>query len=164
MRDALATYFGLEKVWALSIAAVGLALLGLAVWLWLARGEYRGMAVPLGVIALIEIGVGLGVGLRTDGQVAQLVAQLDASPAALASTELTRMAGVMRTFQLIKIVELVLFASGVALTYVMRSSAFAFAAGVGLVAQTSLMLLFDLFAERRAEPYVRALEQLAAAG
>jgi len=76
----------------------------------------------------------------------------------MASAKIAR-TGVMRSLQIIKIVELALFAAGVAMTYAMRSGGFAF--GVGLVAQSSLMLVFDLFAEARAEPYLRALQGLA---
>jgi hypothetical protein len=58
---------------------------------------------------------------------------------------------------MVEIVELCLFAVAVVLVFAGARSDFWFAFGVGLLAQTSLMLTFDLIAERRAVAYVAAL-------
>jgi hypothetical protein len=154
-RTELVTYFGLEKSWTTGLALFGAAALVLAIWLWLAKGPYRGAAVPLALFALVELGIGAGVALRTDQQAGELLQQLDGGNEL--SAERARMQGVLRTFEIVKLAELVLIAAGVGLTYALRSSNFAFSAGVGLIAQCSLLLLFDLIAERRAEPYFEAL-------
>ncbi len=66
----------------------------------------------------------------------------------------------MRNFSIVKIVEIAIFAPGVALTYGFPRSDFAFAAGVGCVLQSAFLLVFDLIAERRGELYVEALRRM----
>ncbi len=43
------------------------------------------------------------------------------------------------------------------MTYIWREREALYSAGVGLVLQASVMLVLDLFAERRAEAYVRLI-------
>jgi len=154
-RSELVTYFGLEKGWTVGLALFGACALALALYLWLAKGTYRGAAVPLGLFALIELGIGAGVALRTDSQLSKLLQQLDAG--ADMGAERARMDGVMKTFEIVKLAELGLVAVGVGLTYAMRSRDFAFAAGLGLIAQCSLLFVFDAVAARRGQTYVEAL-------
>ena len=155
----LQIYFVGEKREAFVILVTGILAVALSGFLLATKDSYRGMAVPLLLIGLLEVGVGGAVFGRTNAQVATLEADLARAPQATTRRELERMRIVMRTFAIVKIVELVIFALGVALTYTMRRNEFAFAAGVGCVAQASVILLFDLFAERRAEPYLEALRQ-----
>jgi len=161
MRDQLLTYFAGEKLGGIVAALLGVVALAVAIALVASRSSYRGMAVPLGLIALLELGVGIGVWARTEKQVATLLGELERAPAEMARAELVRMHTVMRNFRIIKIVELVVFVLGVVLTYAFARHPFAFAAGLGCIAQASVLLLFDLLAEHRAEPYVAALRALA---
>jgi hypothetical protein len=46
---------------------------------------------------------------------------------------------------------------GVALTYAFRHKELVYGIGVGLVMQASLMLVLDLFAERRGDEYLAAV-------
>ena len=158
LRTELVHYFGLEKSWTIGLALFGLAALGLALFLWFARGPYRGAALPIGLFALLELSVGIGVAARTSDQVAGLLEQVERTSDM--AEERLRMERIVRTFEIVKVAELVLLATGVALTYALRSSHFAFAVGVGLIAQCGALLVFDLIAERRAEPYLAALRAL----
>lgn len=160
-RSELIGYFNLEKIWTSGLALLGVAVLVLAIYLWFAKGAYRGAAIPLGLFALIEIGIGAGVALRTDKQMSELLAQLDSG--ADMSAERARMERVMRTFEIVKAAELVLIAAGVGLSYALRSNDFAFAAGLGLIAQCNVLFLFDAIAERRGQPYLAALSSSSAA-
>jgi hypothetical protein len=160
MREAIMSYFMAEKYGAMILLFAGLATLGAAIALVAIRSSYRGMAVPLALFALFELGIGGGVGARTDGQVAGLLDKFTHAPSEMAREELSRMGPVMRNFEIVKIVEIAVFALGVALVYACRRNDFAFAAGVGCVLQASLLLIFDLIAARRAEVYVEALRGL----
>jgi hypothetical protein len=162
MREQLVAYFAAEKSAAWILIAAGIAALAAAAALVAARSSYRAMAWPLGLLALGELAIGGVLIARTDGQVAALLAQLARAPADLAIAELARMGPVMRNFAIIVVVELVLIGVGVGLTYVAGRRDVVFAVGVGLIAQASLLLVFDLFAVRRAERYVDLLRTVAA--
>jgi hypothetical protein len=161
MQGQMLRYFSEEKAESALFVLVGVAAIALSVWLWRTGSAYRGMAYPLVAVALIQLVVGGTVYMRTDGQLAALTAQLASAPGAYQAAEVARMEVVMRSFQLYKVIELVLFAVGVALTYVFRQKETLYAVGMGLVIQSSLMLVADLFAEKRGDTYlaqVRTLE------
>ncbi len=160
LRDQLPVYFAAEKHEALLFLLVGLAAIGLSIWLVTSHNSYRGMAYPLVVVALIQIAVGWTVHSRTDGQVVQLTAQLDADPLAFVSDETSRMATVIRNFHIYKAIEIALLLCGVLMTLMSRQTEVFYGAGVGLVAQAALMLVLDLFAEKRAYEYVDAVRGL----
>jgi hypothetical protein len=54
-------------------------------------------------------------------------------------------------------VEIVLLAAGIAMTFAFRRREQLYAAGIGLLLQASVMLVLDLFAERRADVYIAAI-------
>jgi hypothetical protein len=161
MQGQMLRYFIEEKAESALFVLMGVVAIALSVWLWRTGSAYRGMAYPLIGVALIQLVVGGTVFLRTDGQLAALTAQLASAPAAYQAAEVARLEVVMRSFQLYKVIELMLFAVGVAMTYVFRQKETLYAVGVGLVLQSSVMLVADLFAEKRGDTYlaqVRALE------
>lgn len=160
MREQLISYFSAEKQESLVFLGAGLAAIALSAWLLRTGSAFRGAAVPLVLVGLIQLTVGGAVFLRTDAQIAALLARLEAAPATLAHDEVPRMETVMRNFSVYKIIELAIFALGVALTYAGRDRATLYAAGIGCVAQGAVMLLCDLFAEHRGAAYLALLRQL----
>jgi hypothetical protein len=158
VRTELLHYFELEKSWAVGLAVFGVAACALGVSLWLAKGAYRAAAIPIGLVAVLELGIGVGIAARTDKQVSELLQRLEAKQDM--GAEQARMERVARTFEIAKGVEIALFAIGVTLTYALRSSDFAFSLGVGLITQSVALLLFDLIAARRADVYLSALSAL----
>lgn len=161
MHALLIRYFAAEKQEGLLFVAVGVAALVVSAFLLRGGGPYRGMALPLAAVALIQLGVGGGVWLRTDRQVADLSARLDRESAAYRVAETARMEKVMSGFRLYKAVEIALLAAGIGLALLFPSRDVLYSAGIGLVAQAALMLVLDLFAERRAREYLDALARLA---
>jgi hypothetical protein len=160
MQGQMLRYFSEEKAESALFVLVGVVAIALSVWLLRTGSAYRGMAYPLTGVALIQLAVGGTVFLRTNGQLAELAAQLASSPAAYQAAEVARMEVVMRSFQLYKVLELTLFAVGVALTYVYRQKEMVYALGLGLVVQSSLMLVADLFAEKRGDIYLEQVRAL----
>jgi hypothetical protein len=158
MDERIYTYFQGEKQAGAAFAALGAIALLLSLALWRGRGDLRGMVYPLVLFGLVQIGVGGGLLLRTDAQVAGLVEQYQRAPAAFRESELERMKKVQRSFQLIKAAELVLLATGAGLAFGVRSNRFWSAVGLGLVAQMAVMLAFDLLAEKRGKAYLEQLE------
>src|SRR5437867_7578415 len=96
MHDALMIYFNGEKNAGLFLAGIGLAELAAAALLF--RQDLRSLAATIGVLALAEIALGVGLYLRTDPQVGRLVSQLGAEPARFYTDEGARMARVQRNF------------------------------------------------------------------
>jgi hypothetical protein len=162
MQEQMVRYFSEEKAESWLFILVGVVALGASVWLLRTGSSYRGMAYPLIAVGLIQIVVGGSVAFRTDAQVAALTAQLASSPSAFQLAEVPRMEVVMRNFALYKGIELALLLVGVALTYAFRQKELVYGIGVGLVMQASLMLVLDLFAERRGDEYLSAIRTLPA--
>jgi hypothetical protein len=167
MTPELHGYFAAEKAESVLFVAAGALAIAASIWLVAVASAYRAMAAPLALVALIQLAVGASVYLRTDGQVAALERSLaPGSPTrdAAAQAERARMAKVYSNFQIYKYVEIALFAAGAALALFAGRRDLGFSVGAGLIAQSSLMLLFDLFAERRAERYLEALARLFGSG
>ena len=160
MQEQMVGYFAAEKAESWLFILVGVVAVGVSVWLWWSGSTYRGMAYPLIAVGLIQLVVGGTVAFRTDAQVAALTLQLASSPSAFQTAEVPRMEVVMRNFELYKLVEIALLLVGVALTYAFRRKEVVYGVGVGLVMQASLMLVLDLFAEKRGDEYLAAIRAL----
>lgn len=162
--DAMHTYFRGEKIEAIFfIATTGMALVifGLTA-LKAERGGYAwGVAAPSILFGLVLIGVGAGVGLRTDRQVAQIERNFSQSPAALVQQELPRMEKVSATFRVTYYVLGLVAIVGLLIHYA-GGPGWGRGLGSTLVLLGAIGLLIDGFAERRAEPYIAALVQLRA--
>jgi hypothetical protein len=158
-------YFDAERHAGLLAAALGLASMGLASYLWFGRSPFKAMAWPLVVIGMIELGVGVGLVIRTNPQVQTLEAGLRASPQATAASELARMIRVNRSFRLILGGEVVLIITSLSLALMLRTQSLTWSAvGMGLLLQAAITLVFDLFAEHRAHVYTRWLSTLVSPG
>jgi hypothetical protein len=160
MLQLLTSYFQAEKSESVLFVAVGAAALAASGWLLATSSTMRGMAAPFVAIGLIQLAVGGSVWRRTDRQVDGLRVRLAADPAGLKAAEVPRMEAVMRNFTVYKAVEVAVLLVGLALTVFLRRSELAYFTGVGCVAQGAVMLVFDLFAERRGQAYLDALRLL----
>jgi hypothetical protein len=159
MHDYLASYFHAEKQESAVFVAIGLASIAAAIWAWQRWPRYRAVAYPLLAIAIIQFAVGGTVFVRTDAQLAGLVEQRRAAPAAFRAAEGARMAQVMANFQVYKGVEIAMLVAGAGLIGLFRKRSTLLAIGVGCLLQGSAMLVFDLFAEARGRTYVEAFSR-----
>jgi hypothetical protein len=162
--EIMQTYFRGEKLEALFfILPIGLALIAFGLVAFKAEhgGFAWGVAVPAILFGLILAGTGIGVGARTSGQVSQLERGFSEAPAAMVKEELPRMQKVNKNFRTTFYVMGLLAAIGLALHYLIGAD---WSRGLGavLILVGALGLLIDGFAERRAEPYTKALEEIAA--
>ena len=157
MEEQMLQYFHAEKAASLLFLLIaGIAIL-VSVHLVANESEYRFVAAPRLVVAALQLVTGAAVFVRTPKQVTRLAVQLDDQPEAFRAVELPRMERVQRTFRIVKVVEIVLMAAGILLTYLYRDSLALYAVGIGLIAQGSASLVLDLFAERRADIYLEVL-------
>ena len=162
MLKEMTDYFVGEKQESVLFMLAALMALGLAIWLWTQGHRLRWMALPLVVVALMQLVVGVTIFSRTDAQLAKLSTQLVSAPAEFKQAETERMQTVMANFKLYKSVELALLVLGACLVAFFSKWDAATAIGIGLVLQASFTLALDLFAEARGEGYLRALAGMAA--
>jgi len=157
-------YFMAEKQAGMFFMVIGVIalLLAIAFFFFLKTGFYKGAAIPLLLIGLIELAVGFTVYKRSDADRIRNVYAYDMNPGQLQNQELPRMKTVNRNFIIYRWVEIVLVVCGLALIYFFRSNptqAFWFGIGLTLSIQAIIMLVADQAAETRAKLYTKGMEQ-----
>lgn len=160
MIKEMTSYFAGEKQESILFMAVGLIAIGVAVWLWTQGHRLRFMAVPLVVVALMQMVVGITIYARTDAQLQGLAAQYQSAPLQFKQEETVRMQTVMRQFKVYKAIELALLVLGIGLVAFLSKSDMATGIGIGLLLQASFTLALDLFAEARGDAYLLAVGDL----
>jgi len=162
MLSQLDAYFAAERTESLVFLAFGLAAIAFSVFaLWRLRDPlFKGMAIPMLVVGLIQAGVGATILARTDSQVAALKAQVDSAPANFKAEESARMRVVGRSFVVYKGIEVMFIVVGLLLAFTRRLRRFWRGLGLGMLLQGALMLPADLLAEDRAAAYARQIEAM----
>jgi hypothetical protein len=161
--ESVHTYFRGEKTAAVVLAIYGLALLGWSIWIFRSEhgGFMWGLGVPLVILGLAGIGGGIGLYVRTEKQVPELVSLYERDPAAFVAQELPRMEKVQANWPRLKIVWSVLLVVALAaLAFWKKDWAQGLALAFVLIGATGMMV--DVFAERRANLYfarVQAIER-----
>jgi hypothetical protein len=158
--EDLICYFVAEKQESLFFITIGIIAFIGSFCLFKTDSSYKGMIYPLILIAIIQIVVGSTVFFRTDNQAAALKTQLHDDPHAYKSVELSRMGTVIKSFRIYKCIEISLLTLGIILTFIFRDKDLWHSIGIGLIIQASLMLVLDLFAEKRAHDYLRFVENI----
>jgi predicted membrane channel-forming protein YqfA (hemolysin III family) len=156
-------YFIAEKQESLLFVVIGIIAILLALWFYffLKANFYKGAALPLLVIGLIQLVVGYTVYQRSDGDRVKMVYACDMDPGKLKNEELPRMQTVNRNFIIYRWVEILLLATGTVLVLCFKSKpsgAFWCGLGITLALQAALMLGADAIAEKRATTYTKGLE------
>jgi hypothetical protein len=158
--EPLIRYFEGEKLAASLALLLGVLSLGFAVWLYRSASPFRAMLIPLGLVGLVQIGIGVGLHVRTPGQVAALESGMTSDRPTTRNKELERMQKVMQSFKLIKAAEVALLVVALVLVFVLESRPVAVGIGMGLLVEAAVMLAFDVFAEHRGEVYLAFLQGL----
>jgi hypothetical protein len=161
-------YFIAEKQESLLFLIVGVVAVLLAVvcWFFIKSNPsfFKGAAIPLLAIGLIQFIVGYTVYSRTDKQKADIAYNIGMEPANyVKQTELPRLKTIMRSFVIYRWVEIAFIITGLALIFVFRLNAdktFWYGFGVALVIQAVIMLGADYFAEKRGKIYTDQLEKI----
>lgn len=125
---------------------------------------YKGMAIPLFAIGLIQLVVGYTVYARSDKQRLDVAYNIGTEPVMYSkSAELPRMKAVIKNFVIYRWTEIALILAGVVLIFLFRSNpdrSFLFGLGITLALQAAIMLGADHFAEKRGETYTKQLQDL----
>ena len=155
-------YFTAEKSESLLFLVIGIIaiLLAIAFFFFLKTSFYKGAAVPLLVIGIIQAVVGFTVYARSDGDRIRNVYSYDMDPGRIKNEELPRMEKVNRNFLIYRWVEIVLAIAGIVMIVKFRNqpdSSFLYGLGITLAIQAILMLGADYFAEKRAIAYTKQI-------
>ncbi|HRI19776.1 MAG TPA: hypothetical protein PLA68_02425 [Panacibacter sp.] len=145
---------------AIGIAAIIIAALGLFLW---KTQAWKGAAIPLTAIALLQIIVGYTVYARSDKQRTDNVYAYDMNPSRLVKEELPRMEAVNKNFVVYRYIEIAFIITGIILMVLFKSNMdkqFWLGFGIALTIQAALMLGADHFAEQRAKIYTDQLRSL----
>ncbi len=155
----ISDYFDAERFGALLFLLAGALAIALAVLLLRRRSSLRGMAAPLVMVALVQLGIGFTVWQRSPAQAASSWQQLREAPTAFLRVERARMRAVIAELQRCRSLQLGLLALGMALVVLLRQRQFWFAFGLGPVLQAGLLLALDHFAQARAQAYFEAVQR-----
>jgi hypothetical protein len=154
--EVLEAYFRSERAVGFVFLGVGLFSLAFAFWTWrtMEGGFGVGLAIPMLLLGLAGSVGGPMFVVRTERQVAELREQ---SPTKIREVERPRMARVNANWPRFKAAWTALILIALALLWLVKRD-FAAGVGLGLILLSGFVFTIDLFAERRAEIYARALE------
>lgn len=160
--EPLINYFKAEKSESLLFMAIGLLaiIISLILIFKFKDNIYKGIAIPLIIIGIIQLIVGGTVYFRTDAQVRELTQVYQENKAALKDLETPRMETVMKSFNTYKIIEAVIIVVGIILLFGIKDKSLWLGIGIGMVTQGALMIILDIFAELRALNYIEWLADL----
>lgn len=161
-------YFTAEKQESLLFIIAGIAAVILAVLFWFfIKGQpslYKGLAIPLVVLGLLQAIVGFTIYARTDKQKSDIAYNMGMEPVSFVKqTEMPRMKKVMKSFVLYRWLEIIFIVTGLVLIFVFRLNAdksFWYGLGIALAFQGAFMLGADYFAEKRGKVYVEELQKI----
>lgn len=161
-------YFTGEKQESLLFLVLGIAaiVLALVFYFFIKTNPsfYKGAAVPLLAIGLIQCVVGYTVYSRSDRQMSDVAYHMGMDPVGYSKqTELPRMKKIMKSFVVYRWLEIAFIITGLGLLFLFKadmSRSFWYGFGLALAIQAAIMLAADYFAESRGEIYTTELEKI----
>lgn len=157
-------YFLAEKQESLILIVVGsiALLLAIAFFFFLKTGLYKGAALPLLVIGLIQLAIGIKVYSNSDKNRIKNVYAYDMNPDQLKNEELPRIKQVKQLFVIFNWLDMISILVGMGLMFYYKNNpaqVFWYGLGISLTIQAALMLGADSFAEKRARAYAKGMEE-----
>jgi len=161
-------YFIAEKQESLLFLIIGIIAIILAIVFWFFiktnPSFFKGAAIPLLAIGIIQSVVGFTVYTRSDKQKTGIAYNIGIEPVSyVQQVELPRMEKVMKNFTIYRWVEIAFILTGLVLILLYRANpdkTFWYGLGIALAIQAALMLGADYFAEKRGVLYQQNLEQV----
>ncbi len=161
-------YFTGEKQESLLFLIIGVAAIALAiVFCFFIKSNpsfYKGAAIPLAAIGIIQCIVGYTVFARSDKQIVDIAYNIGMDPTSFAKQEeLPRMETVMKNFVIYRYVEILLTLVGLGFfLFFLNDETKMFWKGIGLTLaiQALLMLGADYVAEKRGNVYKEELKKM----
>lgn len=123
---------------------------------------YKGMAVSLVVIGLLQLIIGYTIHHRSDKQRMDVAYHIGMDPGFIKNTEQPRMEKVQSNFTVYKYAEIALLVAGIVLIVLFRTNAdkqFWYGLGIALAIQSVICLGADMSAAKRGDRYLKELIQ-----
>jgi hypothetical protein len=157
-------YFIAEKQESLVFLVIGIAAVALAlIFYFMVKSQgYRGAAVPLLILGLVQAIAGYTVYVKSDDQRVSQVYAYDMNPEQLKTVELTRMRKVNAHFIVYRWFEIGSFIAGLILIVLFRDPSgkiFWMGFGISLMLMAAELFTADFIAEKRAVNYTVLLEE-----
>lgn len=157
-------YFIAEKQESLVFLVIGMTAMLIALIFYFATKTqvYKGAALPLLILGLVQAIAGYTVYVKSDDQRVSQVYAYDMNPDQLKTVELTRMRKVKTNFQIYRWIEISVFFLGLVLIILFRNQEMkSFWLGFGITVTLMAAELFtaDFIAEKRAIQYTTLLEE-----
>jgi len=163
-KAAIEKYFMAEKHESLVFLVIGIAVIVLAlIFYFTAKTQiFRGAALPLLILGLMQAVAGYTVVMRSDDQRISQVYAYDMNPDQLKTIELTRMRKVKTNFLVYRWIEIGAFITGLILILLfsgqpLRSYWLGF--GITFTIMAAELFIADFIAEKRAVHYISLLEE-----
>jgi hypothetical protein len=157
-------YFNAEKSESLLFLIAGIiAILLSVIFFFFMKSNisfFKGAAIPLLLIGLIQGAAGYTVYKRSDEDRKRNVYAYTMNPSQLKNGEIPRMQTVMKNFIIYRWVEIAFIAAGVILLFMFRANpdkSFWYGLGLTLAIQAAIMLCLDFFAEKRGHIYLNGI-------
>ena len=162
-KQEIEKYFLSEKQMCFSFIVIGAAAIVLAlVFFFILKTDfYKGAAIPLLIIGLVQLVGCLVIYKKSDDIRIRTVYAFDMNPGQLKNEELPRMKTVLKNFAVFKWVETALIITGLALIFYYRQDAaktFWYGLGLALTVMALITLFADYSSERRAIMYKKGIE------
>ena|ERR1700712_5298255 len=156
-------YFNSEKSLSLLFIVIGSIAIITAIvfYVVLKTPVYKGIAMPLLVIAIIQIIAGGFIYKRADAQRKDIVYKLDMNYSAIKEKEMPRMEMINKNFTIYRSVEIVLFLIGLILIFMYKNNtdkSLLLGVGIGLAIQAAIMFAGDSFAAKNSRIYLEGLK------
>lgn len=157
-------YFIEERIESLFFIIIGSITLLLSVFfLFIIKYSFfKGMAIPLLFIGLIQLTVGTTVYSRSAEDKYRVTQMLINERNKIETEELPRMEKVMQNFTVYKWIEIILILASIILLIIFYSSPQTYWKGLalGLLIQAIIMLSLDVLAENRGQVYIEQLQKI----
>ena len=159
--DNVIAYFNGEKLQCSVGAIVSIIVIAISiVFLFQQKPFLKGLsyaAIPLSVLLL---SVCIGVVFRTAKDIERVSIFRKETPERIQTDEIPRMEKVMKSFNIIKKVEIVVFIMGLVLAVLFWRNELVRGVAIGLVIMGASLYVFDHIAEYRGEKYIQFLKSL----
>ena len=168
-KNDIEKYFIAEKQESILFFSIGIIAIISAIFFifYFKNNFFRGIAIPLIVIGILQCIVGFTVYLKSDSDRVKMVYAYDMNPSEFKKSELPRMETVNKNFVIYRWSEIFLLLIGIIIYLKLRNNntiesswsgnGFILGIGIALAIQAALMLSADYFAKKRANIYTNKI-------
>jgi len=159
--DNIVRYFAGEKLQCSIGILLGLTGIVLSVYfIYLGKPVFKGIAFAFIPLSSLLLAICIGIVIRTPKDIQRVSSYYESEPTKMLTEELPRMEKVMKTFPVIKMVEISFIIVGILLLIFFVNNGIIKGVGIGLIIQGIMLYGFDHFAQSRGKIYFEFLNSL----